>query len=141
MIKKFKIFENDDRYKIRTKNLTVIDEDEFILFKLKKELNFHSLVPVRHYHTDELYIAHLYNIEIRPELHVQISTGKNLLFFIKAYKPTVSLESTYRDVPKNVLTNMQFKLMLRQMEIYERGTLNDIVEKLKELDMYNKYNL
>ncbi len=36
---------------------------------------------------------------------------------------------------------MQFKLMLRKMEIYKKGTLNDIFEKLSEFDSYNKYNL
>jgi len=137
MIIEFKLYEDNywqNKYKIRTKNLT-INENEFILFKLKKELSFSGW----DYNTDEFYIGHLFNIKIRPELHFELATTNELLTFLKSYYNTT--KEAYEDLSKNKLTNMQFKLMLRKMEIYKKGTLNDIIEKLNEFDAYNKYNL
>jgi len=137
MITTFKMFESkkvDDLYKIRTKNLNM-DEDDFILFKLKRNLDFHGW----QYNTEDLYIGHLYNIQIRPELHFQVATNvdDNFLSLLKRYSPIAAYGNLY----KNTLTNMQFKLMLRQMVILKKGTIDDMAEKLEEINTIEKYNL
>lgn len=139
MITKFHIFEDNsenywaNKYRIRTKGLDM-EEDDFILFKLKKNMNFNGW----DYRTDELYIGHLYNIRIRPELHFKVTTENPYILLNSSYP---NPEVDYEKMHTNGLTNMQFKLMLRQMNILEKGTLEDIVEKLRELKEYDKYNL
>jgi len=137
MITKFHIYESEKvnkLYKIITKNLD-IDEDDFILFKLKRNLDFHGWP----YNTEDLYIGHLYNIQIRPALHFQVATDvdDSFLSLLKRYSPI----DAYSNLHKNTLTNMQFKLMFRQMEIFKKGTINDIIEKLEEINTIEKYNL
>lgn len=136
MITNFEIFESekvDNLYKIITKNLDM-DEDDFILFKLKRKLHFHGWL----YSDGDLYIGHLYNIQIRPELHFEVATDvDDFLSRLKRYSPIDAYDNSHR----NTLTNMQFKLMFRQMDILKKGTINDMIEKLEEINTIEKYGL
>lgn len=83
-------------------------------------------------------IGHLYNIQIRPELHFEVATDvDDFLSRLKRYSPIDAYDNSYR----NTLTNMQFKLMFRQMDILKKGTINDMIEKLEEINTIEKYSL